>query len=438
MHAAIVLLVLILTYAGMAAGRVAWLNVDRTGIALLAVIALLASGEMTLDDFGSSVDLPTLALLFAMMIISAQFAESGFIDLCARTITGTGGGTIISTRRNTAALLALTVAVGGALSAVLANDILIITIAPLLIAGAQSRGFDPRPFAIALAAATNAGSAATMIGNPQNIFLGAIGRLDFWRFLSICGVPALVALLVVFAVVWVQWRGRIREPQPDPNPPPDPGIPAARPVVAHTIDRVQMIKGAAAILILLLLFATKLPREIGALIIAALLLANRKITSRTMIATVDWPLLLLVSCLFAITGALNQAGIAAKVLAALDAHGLLPDNLLLLTPFAIVTSNAFGSLPASMLLLQVWPAPPASVLYGLAVLSTLAGNLLLSGSLTNLLIAEHADRMGAPLSFRDHARAGVPIAVISLAFAVAWLSMTETLPLWPVPAPATP
>ena len=80
-------LILILTYIGMAAGRIAWLRVDRTGIALLAVIALLASGEMTLDDFGSAVDLPTLAFLFAMMIISAQFAESGFIDLCARTIT---------------------------------------------------------------------------------------------------------------------------------------------------------------------------------------------------------------------------------------------------------------------------------------------------------------------------------------------------------------
>ena len=105
MHAAIVLLILTLTYIGMAAGRIAWLRVDRTGIALLAVITLLASGEMTLDDFGSAVDLSTLALLFAMMIISAQFAESGFIDLCARTITGTRGGT--------AALLALTVAIGG-------------------------------------------------------------------------------------------------------------------------------------------------------------------------------------------------------------------------------------------------------------------------------------------------------------------------------------
>ena len=88
----------------------------------------------------------------------------------------------------------------------LANDILIVAIAPLLIAGAQSRGLDPRPFAIALAAATNAGSAATLIGNPQNILIGAIGRLDFWTFLAICAVPALFTLVVVFVVVWLQWR----------------------------------------------------------------------------------------------------------------------------------------------------------------------------------------------------------------------------------------
>jgi Na+/H+ antiporter NhaD/arsenite permease-like protein len=178
-----------------------------------------------------------------------------------------------------------------------------------------------------------------------------------------------------------------------------------------------------------------LPREIGALIIAALLLANRKITSRTMIAAVDWPLLLLVSCLFAITGALNDAALAAKALGFLDDYGLLPNNLLLLVPFAVVTSNAIGSLPSAMLLLQIWPTPPPAVLYSLALLSTLAGNLLLSGSLTNLLIAEQAERIGARLSYRDHARAGVPIAVLSLAFAVFWLAVTQTLPVTPPPPP---
>jgi Na+/H+ antiporter NhaD/arsenite permease-like protein len=416
MHTAIVVLILILTYVGMAAGRIAWLRVDRTGIALLAVIALLASGEMTLDDFGSDIDMPTIVFLFAMMIISAQLAESGFIDLCARTITDSPRGIAI--------LLALTVAIGGGLSAMLATDILVIAMAPLLIAGAQSRGFDPRPFVITLAAATNAGSAATLIGNPQNILIGSLGRLNFWTFLAICAVPALFSLVVIYAVVWLQWHARItRTALAATLDPPQ--------VSFRPLDRTQTIKGAVAILALLVLFTTPLPREIGALIIAALLLANRKITSRTMIAAVDWPLLLLVSCLFAITGALNHAGIAGPLFEFLTAHGLLPDNLALLTPFSVLMSNAIGGVPTAMLLLQLWQTPPPGVLYGLALLSSLAGNLLLTGSLTNVLIAERADRMGAGLTFTEYARAGVPITILSLGFALLWLALTRTLPLLP-------
>src|SRR5258708_17678230 len=144
MHAAIVLLVLVLTYLGMVAGRIAWLRVDRAGIAVLTVTALLASGQMTLADFGSAVDMPALALLFAMMIISAQFAESGFIDLCARTITGWGG--------RTAGLLAVTVAIGGGLSAVLAHDLLVVPISPLLTAPAADPARPPPPSRISLGA----------------------------------------------------------------------------------------------------------------------------------------------------------------------------------------------------------------------------------------------------------------------------------------------
>src|SRR5579875_3224959 len=62
--------------------------------------------------------------------------RGGLHRLLRRSITGRP--------RGPAALLALTVAVSGALSAVLATDILIIAIAPLLIAGAQDRGYDPR------------------------------------------------------------------------------------------------------------------------------------------------------------------------------------------------------------------------------------------------------------------------------------------------------
>src|SRR5690606_30742030 len=158
------------TYVGMALGRVPGLKLDRTGIALMAVAVLLATGAVDLDRMGASIDAPTIVLLFALMILSAQFAAAGFYDLCAGAIT-----------RATATperLLALTVAISGVLSAVLANDVVVYAMTPLLCAGIGARGLDPRPFLLALAGASNAGSAATLIGNPQNILIGQLGGLD--------------------------------------------------------------------------------------------------------------------------------------------------------------------------------------------------------------------------------------------------------------------
>ncbi len=416
MHAFVIIAVFVLTYLGMAAGRLPWLQVDRTGIALLGAIALLATEAVTLDQLGATIDTSTLVLLFALMIISAQFVHSGFYDFCAEWITSRRGGP--------AWLLATTVGVCGGLAAVLANDILVFAMAPLLIAGARSRGLDPRPFLIALASATNIGSAATLIGNPQNILIGQVGNLGFHTFLLACGVPALVGLIAVFAVTWFLWHDRIEGTVL--------AVTREGPEVAmHPHDRNQTIKGIAAVAALLVVLNLPLPRETAALVIAALLLARRKFTSRSMIAAVDWPLLLLFVCLFGITGALADTGLPWTVISGLQEVGLLPDNLAVLTPLTLLMSNTIGNVPSVILLLQVWPNPAQGALYALALLSSLAGNLLLVGSLTNLIVVERAAAFGVRVTFADYARAGVPITLISMGFAVFWLAWTGWLPLWP-------
>ena len=416
MHAAIIILVFVATYLGMAAGRLPWLHVDRTGIALLGVIALLATETVTIDDLGANIDTSTLVLLFALMIISAQFAASGFYDVCAERI--------VSKRSSPAMLLALTVGVCGALSALLANDIVTYSMAPLLIAGARSRGLDPRPFLIALAGASNAGSAATLIGSPQNILIGQIGNLSFHIYLLTGLLPAVVGLAAFYGVIWVLWHDRIdgtvlavtREVPEVPHQP-------------H--DRNQTIKGLVAMALLLGLFMTQLPRDIVGLLIAAILLSNRKITSRRMIAAVDWPLLLLFACLFAITGVLADTGLPWTFISFLDDHGLLPDNLAVLAPLTLFMSNAIGNVPSVILLLQIWPNPPQGALYGLALLSSLSGNLLLIGSLANFIVVERAASLGVRLTFGEYARAGVPATLISVAFATAWLAWIGWLPWLP-------
>ena len=416
MRAFLIIFVFVLVYLGMAAGRLPWLQVDRTGIALLGVIALLATESVTLDDLGANIDASTLVLLFALMIISAQFVYSGFYDLCADWITSRQGGP--------AWLLATTVAVCGGMAALLANDIVVFAMAPLLISGARSRGLDPRPFLIALVCATNAGSAATLIGNPQNILIGQVGNLSFHTFLLACLVPAVVGLVCVFGVIWLLWHDRIAgtvlavtRDVPD--------------VPIHPHDRNQTIKGALAMAALLILFTTSLPRESGGLAIAAVLLATRKFTSRIMIAAVDWPLLLLFVCLFAITGALADTGLPWTVISGLREVGLMPDNLAVLTPLTLLMSNTIGNVPSVILLLQIWPNPPQGPLYALALLSSLAGNLLLVGSLTNIIVAERGAAFGVRISFAEYARAGVPITLLSMGFAVVWLAWTGWLPAWP-------
>ena len=76
------------------------------------------------------------------------------------------------------------------------------------------------------------------------------------------------------------------------------------------------------------------------------------------------------------------------------------------------------------MILEVWRGIPEGTLIGLAMLSTLAGNLFLVGSLANLIVAERATVAGVRLSLRDHAKAGVPITFVSILAASLWLWAT--------------
>jgi len=400
--------VFILTYIGMAMGRVPGLRLDRTGIALLGLVALLAAGSIKVEDIGRAVDAPTLLLLFALMIISAQFGAAGFYDWCAARITAAKGSPTM--------LLTITVLVGGGLSAVLANDIVVFAMTPLLCRGLLARNLDPRPFLIALACASNAGSAMTVIGNPQNILIGQTGGLNFWHFLVVCAPPALISLGIVIGIIRLQWRPEL--------------IATAAPSKTEVppLDIYQTDKGLLAVLMLVILFTTDLPRETGALVIAGLLLLSRRLSSRAMVGAVDWHLLLLFACLFTITAAFASTGHTESAFAWLASKGLVPERLSILAPLTLIASNTIGNVPAVILLLTAWPNPSQEALYGLALLSTLAGNLLIVGSLANIIVAERAASIGVKLGFRDHAKSGIPITLLTMGVACLWLWLFGFLP----------
>lgn len=396
-------------YLGMALGRFPYLKIDRTGIALLGAIVLYVGGRISGGQVMAAMDFPTLFILFGLMLLSAQFAASGFYDWCSASIAAAAGSPV--------RLLAVTVLIGGGISAVLANDVVVFAMTPLLCTGLTARGLDPRPFLIALAGAANAGSAATLIGNPQNILIGQTGALEFWRFAAACAPPAALGLLSVFLVVWVVWRRRWQLSV------------SARPQPVPELDRWQLSKAVLATGVLLVLFATPLPQTSGVLAVAGALLVSRQLASRRMLGMVDWHLLVLFASLFVVTDALSATGLTGRAMAALATAGLSPENLLVLAPLALAGSNTIGNVPLVILLLVVWPEASETALYGLAVLSTLAGNLLLTGSMANLIVVERARAVGVKLGFVEHARCGVPMTLLSVALAIAWLRFSGLMPL---------
>ena len=134
----LVLVVFAAVYLGMAIGRWPGLKVDRTGIALLGAILLYGSGALDGAAVLAAIDFPTLVVLFGLMILSAQFAACGFYDWCSVWIA--------TAALPPAALLAITVVAAGILSAVLANDVVVFAMTPMLCTGLVRRGLDPRPF----------------------------------------------------------------------------------------------------------------------------------------------------------------------------------------------------------------------------------------------------------------------------------------------------
>ncbi|WP_119270567.1 SLC13 family permease [Taklimakanibacter deserti] len=402
-------IVFILVYVGMALGRVPGLAVDRTGVALLGLIVLLASGDLTLDAAGRAVDMPTIALLFALMILSAQFEQSGFYGFVAERVTHAA--------RNPKTLLALLIVVTGVLSAILTNDVIAFAFTPLICSGLLRQKLDPRPYLVALAGAANAGSALTLIGNPQNILIGQAGGLDFWRYIAIAAPPVILSLAFVYGAVVLTWKTSLTASSSD------------TPSEPVTLDRFQTAKGLIAIAALIVLFLTPLPRELGALAVAGVLLLSRRLSSREMIGAVDWHLLLLFTCLFGVTAAFAETGLAQEGLQGLAQAGFLPQSLSVMLPLTLASSNTIGNVPAVILILKLLPDLPDGVLSGLALLSTFAGNLLLTGSLCNIIVAERAAASGARLSFADFARSGIPMTLASLLAAALWLWFTGYMPL---------
>ena len=135
----------------------------------------------------------------------------------------------------------------------------------------------------------------------------------------------------------------------------------------------------------------------------------------------DWHLLTLFCGLFIVIGALESTSLSAQAVTGLKNAGFDLGNHYVLAGVSLILSNLVSNVPAVMVLVNFLdPAVPESW-YVLALSSTLAGNLLTIGSIANLITIEQARIYGVRISFAEHARAGIPITILTLGVTFLWI-----------------
>jgi Na+/H+ antiporter NhaD/arsenite permease-like protein len=391
------------TYAVLAAGRIPFLRLDRTGAAIVGAVLMVATGSIAFDEAVVEVDYRTLTLLFGMMVIVAHMRLAGGLAALVR---------LVSTRvAHPGALLTALVFASGLLSALLVNDTICLVFTPMVLDLAAARGHRPLPYLLALATSSNIGSVAAITGNPQNMLIGSLSGISFAAFSTALAPVAVVGLAMNALVLWIVFHRELRTM-------PAAGAAETAAPVDHLMLAKTLVVTAAVLGGLLAGYDSAIVAAAG----AAALLVTRRVDPRTVYAGIDWDLLMLFVGLFVVVGAADKAGLDAWMFELLRPIGV--ETVTGLSIAAAALSNLVSNVPAVMLftgLMPQLPDPERSWL-SLAMASTLAGNLTILGSIANLIVVEGARRRGATVTFLEYARVGVPVTVLTLAFGIWWLA----------------
>jgi len=399
-------LILAGSYLVFALGKFPWMKIDRPGAAIIGAVLMVSFRIVGAREALASVDFATVVLLFAMMLIVGSLRLAGFFNWTTNWVVE---------RLHPEHLLPTVIFTSGLLSALLVNDIVCLVMTPLVLQMARRLHRPPMPYLIALATASNVGSTATITGNPQNMLIGSLSGLSYTAFMFRLAPIALIGLFVDWVLIRRMYlRGEIDHV----------AVASAleAPDVRH--DRIRS-KPVVVLAVVLAGFLAGVPPAMMAAIGAAALLITRSVDPRRLYDEVDWGLLVFFVGLFIIVGGADRAGLTTQLLRPIEVWNL--HRIPIFVSATAVLSNLVSNVPAVMLLKTVVPGFPDPRLgwMALAMASTLAGNLTITGSIANIIVVERAAAGGVQVEFREYLRVGAPLTVATLVVGSLWLWWTS-------------
>ena len=395
------LMIFTTTYLVLAVGHLPGFRIDRTGAAVIGASLMIGSGALSVEEAVQAIDFATLVLLFGMMIVVANLRLSGFFRWASAWA--------LHHARGPHTLLAAVVVLAGVFSAFFVNDTICLVLTPLMLDITRAMGRNPVPYLLAVAMASNAGSVATITGNPQNMMIGSLSRIPYAQFTAALAPVAAGSLLLTFLVIALVYRRELSAV-----------LPAGGEMPRARLNRALLWKSAAASLGMLVFFFAGWPVAKVAIVAGGLLLVTRRVKPEKVYHEIDWPLLALFAGLFVVVAGMEKTSLDENLFRVASRFRL--GNVWVLSGFSALVSNLVSNVPAVLVfrpLMDHLPYPAQGWLT-LAMSSTLAGNLTILGSVANLIVVQRA-RREVRISFWDYLKAGLPLTLLSLALGAAWL-----------------
>jgi Na+/H+ antiporter NhaD/arsenite permease-like protein len=374
-------------------------------------LVVLATGAIAPAAALRAIDPDVMLFLFGMFVVGEALVESRYLYVIAYEV-------FWRTRSTDGLVLALLFAAALA-SALLMNDTLAIIGTPLVLRLAAEHRMDSRPLLLALAFAITIGSCMSPIGNPQNLLVAIGGPVEapFVTFFEALALPSLVNLLVAYGALRLFYRQEFHA-IPLVHAPVDVRDPALA-----RLTKLSVLIVIAAIAAKIALVGTPWGEELRLSYIAAagaaplLLFSPRR---AQLLRSIDWPTLVFFAAMFVLMDSVWQTGVLQSWLG-----GLRP--ALTGTPQVLGVSVAFSQLVSNVPLVALYLpvlkelGAQTPALMALAAGSTIAGNLLVMGAASNVIVIQRAERDRVTLGYWTFARVGIPLTVVNVAVYWLWL-----------------
>lgn len=384
-----------------------------------AAVVVLFVGDYNEELAIESVEFATLGLLAGMMILVYITQQTGIYDYIAVRAGQISGGRPF-------VLVVMMSATVTVLSGFLDNLTTILLIVPITFLLADTLDISPMPLIMVEIMAANIGGAATLIGDPPNILIGAAADLSFNDFL-INNAPGVIAILSVITVgLYFVFRKQLQVDE------------ANRKYVMEldakaSISDPKELKRTLPVLIgtIILFFLHQYihvePATI-ALSGAAVGLAVTKIPIERALEKIEWTTLFFFIGLFVMVGALEVTGAIDHVADAMKSitNGNRDAELVSIIWVSSIIGGIVDNIPLTTAMIPVvsdikGDSGDQAYWWALSLGACFGGNLTMVSAAANVAAAGLADRAGHPLSFFQFMKIGLPVTLISTILATAYI-----------------